>query len=159
MALPDLRSLLATLVGERIEFVIIGGLAVAAHGFVRTTEDVDLVPSPARDNLDSLVNALLGLDAVLTLAPERSPGPEERQALYRGRNLSVSTSAGDVDIVQRLPGVPSFADLAERADRVMPFGLALKVASRDDLLAMKRARGSAMDRADVERLMSHPEGK
>lgn len=139
-----------------MEFVVIGGLAVATHGFLRTTEALDLVPAPDRDNLDRLVNQLLGLDARLTLAPKRVPGPDERRALHRGRNLSVSTSAGDVDVVQRLAGVPAFADLAERAVTAAPFGLRLRIASRADLLAMKRARNSAMDRADIERLSREP---
>ena len=157
MALPDLRSLLQALVEEPAEFVVIGGLAVAAHGFLRTTEDLDLVPNPDHHNLDRMVNALIRLDARLTLAPERGPGPEERQGLYRGRNLSLSTRAGDVDLVQRLPGVPAYTDLASRATIARPFGFELAIASRDDLLAMKRARGSTMDLADIERL-TEPDG-
>jgi len=138
--------------------VVIGGLAVAAHGFLRATEDVDLVPDPDRDNLDRVVNVLLSLDATLTLAPERQPGPRERQALYQGRNLSLSTSVGDVDVVQRLPGVPAYAALAQRAMTISPFGFELRVASRGDLLAMKRARGNPLDLADIERLTGAREG-
>lgn len=152
MTLPDLRGLLDTLVGARVEFVLIGGLAVAVHGFVRTTEDVDLVPDPDPWNLDQLVNALLEQNARLTLAPDRAPGPDERSALYRGQNLSLSTRLGDVDIVQRLPGVPPYAELASRAVAVAPFGLAVQVASRADLVAMKRAGRRAIDLADLDYL-------
>lgn len=152
MSLPDLRGLLESLVDEAVEFVLIGGLAVAAHGFVRTTEDVDLVPDPSRGNLDRLVNRLLTLDARLTLAPERSPGPRERAALYHGRNLSLSTRLGEVDIVQRLPGVPDYGALTKRALSIEPFGLPIRVASRVDLIAMKRAGGRPIDLADLARL-------
>jgi hypothetical protein len=157
MSVPDLAGLLRALVDERVEFVLIGGLAVAAHGFVRATEDLDLVPAPDRDNLDRLLNRLVREDARLTLVPDRVPGPEERRALYRGRNLSVSTRLGDVDIVQRLPGVPSYSDLAARAVVVAPFGLEVRVASRSDLIAMKRAGGRAIDVADLERLEGPPD--
>jgi len=135
-----------------VEFVLIGGLAVAAHGFVRATEDVDVVPAPERENLDRLLNRLIREDARLSLAPDRVPAADERRALYSGRNLSVSTRLGDVDIVQRLPGVPSYPDLAQRAARITPFGLDVRVASREDLIAMKRAGGRAIDLADLERL-------
>jgi hypothetical protein len=154
MALPDLEGLLKALVEDRLEFVVIGGIAVAAHGFVRATEDLDIVPSPEATNLDRLVNRLVLLDARLTLAPDRVPGADERRALKQGRNLSVTTTLGELDVVQRLPGVPCFAELAERAVIVAPFGWSLRVASRADLVAMKRVRGSALDRADLEHLDS-----
>lgn len=152
LTVPDLHGLLAALVDEGVEFVVIGGVAVAAHGFIRGTDDLDLVPAPDRRNLDRLLNALVRQDARLTLRLDRTPGPEERRALYRGRNMSLWTRLGDVDIVQRPPGVPEYAALAERALEVAPFGVAIKMASRDDLLAMKRTRGSALDAVDVERL-------
>ena len=158
MGVPDLAGVLRALLDGDVEFVVIGGVAVAVHGFVRATEDVDLVPAPDRENLDRLVNRLVREDAHLTLAPERTLGAEERSALYRGRNLSVSTRLGDIDIVQRLPGVPPYADLSSRAIEVAAFGLAVRVASRDDLIAMKRASGRQIDLADLEQLEREPEG-
>jgi len=44
--LPDLAAMVATLHDEGVRHVVIGGVAVAAHGFVRATADVDLVPDP-----------------------------------------------------------------------------------------------------------------
>ena len=157
MTVPDLAGILRALVDDGVEFVVIGGMAMAVHGYVRATEDVDIVPAPKRENLDRLVNRLVREGARLTLAPDRTPGPDERQALYRGRNLSVSTRLGDVDVVQRLPGVPSYAELAERAVVVAPFGLQVRAASRGHLIAMKRAGGRAIDLADLERLERGPE--
>jgi hypothetical protein len=61
--LPDLAGLVGVLADYRVRYVVIGGVAVAAHGYVRATEDVDLVPDPDRDNLDRLGKALVSLDA------------------------------------------------------------------------------------------------
>ena len=152
MTLPDLTALLRTLTGADIEFVVVGGVAVAAHDYVRATEDVDLVPAPGADNLDRLANLLIELEARLVLNPERPIGDAERRALHQGRNLSVSTSVGDLDIIQRLPGVPSYADLRAEAMRVTLDDFELVVCSREHLVSMKRARGSAIDIADLERL-------
>jgi hypothetical protein len=124
---------------------------------VGVTEDVDLVPAPDDRNLDRLVNRLVREDGRLTLGPGRTPGPEERRALYRGRNLSVSTPLGDLDVVQPLPGVPAYSELATRAIVVTPSGLRLTVASRADLIAMKRAGGRPIDVADLEYLEAKPE--
>ena len=42
----DLRSLLETLQQHDVSFVVIGGVAVGAHGFIRGAEDLDVVPDP-----------------------------------------------------------------------------------------------------------------
>jgi hypothetical protein len=47
----DLGGLLRALVDADIRFVVIGGIAVAAHRVVRATEDVDIVPEPEGANL------------------------------------------------------------------------------------------------------------
>ena len=129
--LPDLAGLVRVLVAYRVRFVVIGGVAVAAHGYVRATEDLDVAADPRREL-----------------------GPAERTALYRGRNLTLTTRLGDLDVVQRLPGVPGYAALAADAEPSSIAGVALYVCSRAHLIAMKAARGSAQDRADLERLQA-----
>src|SRR4051812_22531000 len=150
--LPDLAGLVRVLGDDRVAFVVIGGVAVAAHGYVRATEDLDVVPDPDRDNLDRLGNALVSIDARLAADPQRELGAAERLALYQGRNLTLTTRLGDVDVVQRLPGVPGYAALAADAERSTIGGVPIAVCSRAHLIAMKTARGSAQDRADLERL-------
>lgn len=152
MALPDLTALLRALTDAGIEFVVVGGVAVAAHEYVRATEDVDLVPAPGHENLDRLANLLVELEGRLTLNLERPIGDVERRGLHQGRNLSVSTRIGDLDIIQRMPGVPSYADLSAEAIRVTIEDFELTVCSRGHLVSMKRARGDAIDIADLERL-------
>lgn len=148
----DLAGLLRALVQRDVRFVVIGGIAVAAHAIVRATEDVDIVPCPAPDNLDRLLDLLVELDARLVLNPERGIDEGVRDLVGRGRNLTVRTSLGDLDVVQALPGVPRYEALADTAVGVELHGVRFAVASRDHLIAMKRARGSALDQADVERL-------
>lgn len=58
----DLRSLLEALHLGAIRFVVIGGVAVGAHGYVRGTEDLDLVPDPDPENLKQLTKVLIELD-------------------------------------------------------------------------------------------------
>lgn len=60
----DLRSLLAVLNDHDVSFVVIGGVAVGAHGYVRGTEDLDLVPDPDPANLERLTAALEELGAL-----------------------------------------------------------------------------------------------
>jgi hypothetical protein len=154
--LPDLAGLVGALRDGGVRFVAIGGIAVAAHRVLRATEDLDIVPDPAPPNIDALANALVALDARLLQNPHRGVDPEVRTALRRGRNLTVTTRLGDLDVVQRLPGVPSFEILDADAWDATILGVRFRVCSREHLIAMKRARGTSLDLADLERLLDEP---
>jgi hypothetical protein len=152
----DLAGMLRALVEGEVRFVVIGGIAVAAHVAVRATEDIDLVPEPGAENLDRLCDVLERLDARLLLDPQRAIDAGIRTALQRGRNLPVTTRLGDVDVVQVLPGVPAYPVLDADAIGVELFAVRFRVCSREHLIAMKRVRGTALDQADLERLTETP---
>ncbi|MBS1870319.1 MAG: hypothetical protein JSS99_11715 [Actinobacteria bacterium] len=152
MTLPDLRALLSSLVEADVEFVVIGGIALVLQGGIRTTEDLDIVPAPDPANLDRLCRLLQALDARLLLNTARHFGPSEAQLLKQGRNVSLSTPLGDLDVVRRLAGVPAYSALAADADRYEIDGNQLQAASPQQLIAMKSVRGSAQDQADIETL-------
>ena len=58
---PD--DLLLTLTNAQVEFVVIGGIAVGVHGFVRATKDLDIVPDPSPENLERLAHVLVEIGA------------------------------------------------------------------------------------------------
>ena len=148
----DLAGLLRALATGDVRFVVIGGIAVAAHRAIRATEDVDIVPDPDHANLDRLCDVLASLDARLVRQPERGIDATVRAALRQGRNLTATTDLGDLDVVQRLPGVPTFQELDADAWVAELSGTHFRVCSLEHLIAMKRARGAAIDQADLERL-------
>lgn len=148
----DIGATLRALSDADVAFVLIGGVAVAAHGHIRGTEDVDLVPDPDPDNLLRLGNALAGLGARRLLGDGGAFVPADHDALAHHRNLSVVTRFGPLDVVQRVPGLPAFDELAARAVRIEAFGIPLLVISRSDLIAAKRARGAPRDLADIAAL-------
>jgi hypothetical protein len=151
--LPNLAGLIGALNDGGVRFVAIGGIAVAAHQVIRATEDLDLVPAADTQNIDALANTLVALDARLIRNTDRGIDADVRRALHRGKNLTVTTSLGDVDVIQRLPGVPSYTTLDADAWDATVLGVPFRVCSRAHLVAMKRARGSALDQADLERLL------
>lgn len=154
--LPDLAALVAALHAAGVRHVVIGGVAVAAHGFLRGTADVDLVPAPDADNLLALGNALVRLDARLPLAGgQRFEQAEHGRALRQGGNLTLDTADGGIDIVQRAPGLPGFATLDGAAVPTEILGTPVRVCSLEHLRAMKRAADRPIDRADLDAL---PEG-
>lgn len=148
--------MVATLHDEGVRHVVIGGVAVAAHGFVRATADVDLVPDPGPDNLRALGSALVRLDARLPLAGGRPfAHAEHGPVLRQGGNLTLDTAEGGLDVVQRAPGLPSFATLDAAAVPTEILGTPIRICSLEHLRAMKRAADRPIDRADLDAL---PEG-
>ena len=149
----DLRALLQAL-GERdVRFVVIGGVAVGAHGYPRGTADLDLVPDPDPDNLDRLVEALASLDATLPTANDRRFDPSsDAGVVQRGGNVTADTRFGGLDIVQLAQGVPGFSVLAEDAVESDVLGVPVLVCSLSRLREMKEAQGRTQDKADLENL-------
>ena len=103
----DIGATLRALDAGRVRFVVTGGVAVAAHGHIRGTEDVDIVPDPDGDNLLALGNALVALDARLLLGDQAPFGPRgARRAranaltLRRGISTTSRPSAGPADAAQ-----------------------------------------------------------
>jgi hypothetical protein len=128
-------------------FVIVGGLAVAAHGVVRATRDLDLVPEPSPENLDRLalrLGALGGehpVNDVLT-----------GSALARPVSFKLRTRLGDVQVLNRMPGIPPYAELVRSAVRVDFGSESALVCSLADLRRMKLASGRPRDLVDIAEL-------
>lgn len=148
----DIAGLLRRLDDAQVEYVLIGAVALAAHGPVRATEDLDLVPDPDPENLRKLGNLLVDMGAQLPTADARSFGQEDRAALAQGESLTLETALGGLDVVQRTEGVPSYLELAAEALALEVFGITARVCSRHHLREMKLARATHRDLADVEDL-------
>jgi hypothetical protein len=149
----DLRALADALHQHQVRYVVIGGLAVAAHGYVRATKALDIVPDPDRDNLRRLANALIDLEAVVP--PDDGQSFDHQRhgvSLRRGRNVTLTTRFGGLDVVQRAPGVPSYEDLAGKAVETQLLGVPVRICSLADLRQMKAARASERDLADLKGL-------
>lgn len=156
MSAFDLRALLAALHEREVRFVVIGGVAVGAHGYVRATEDLDLVPDPDPANLKLLTAALEALDSTLPTVEGRPFDPDKDGAvILRGGNVTADTRFGGLDVVQRLRGVPAYSELSKDAVESDLLGIPVRVCSLGRLREMKRELSRAQDQADLENL---PEG-
>jgi predicted nucleotidyltransferase len=146
-------ELLRRLTEARVEFVLIGGLAVNAWGVVRGTKDVDVVVAPDSANFERLAEVAVTAgghaqrgDALLGSSPSIAA------LLATGEQVAIETDLGRLDIVQGLDGVPSYEDLRARASEAEVLGVSVAVCSVEDLRAMKRAAGRTRDLADLEDL-------
>lgn len=142
----DANAILGELDAHDVDFVVIGGVAVQAHGHTRTTQDLDLVPEPSAENLARLAEALraLGARPVGALRPETLLIPDTGV-------LELDTDAGGIDIHRDPPGAAPYTELRERALE-LDLEVPVQVISLDDLIAMKHASGRPIDRGDISAL-------
>jgi predicted nucleotidyltransferase len=156
----DPVPLLRHLQEHGVEHIAIGGLAVSAHGHVRTSKDLDVVPNPAHANLERLAAALADINAVDEEAEDFDPGELPMSAtrvedLSRRGNFCLATDLGRLDIFQWVNGVEAddlYAELDREALSGNVEGITVRVCSLDHLRAMKRAAGRPQDLEDLKRL-------
>jgi hypothetical protein len=155
----SVEALVRTLEAADVRYLIAGGLAVVAHGYVRFTADLDLVLDLEEGNLR---RAMEGLGA-LSYRP-RAPvplhsflDPETRASWIREKNLRVFSLhspehlATEVDLFVELPF--DFAAAWREAKRLeIAPGVTAAFVGLRDLLAMKRRAGRPQDLEDAARL-------
>lgn len=148
--LVDLRGLIRGLRTHRVDYLVTGAMAMVFYGYVRNTEDLDLLVDATPENLERVADWLNSMSAMLRLNPMSQFGERERAGLLRGAQASVLTKMGQVDVFQQLPGLPDWPQLVEQAELYETEGLQVPVLDRATLIELKRQRGSYLDRADIE---------
>ena len=112
-------ELLLALREAHVRFVVIGGIAVGVHGYVRATKDLDIVPDPEPENVTRLSSLLRELDAehvgVGDFAAEEFPyDPIDPEQLALGANFRLETRLGPLDIMQWVAGIDESASLTHQ---------------------------------------------
>lgn len=152
----DIQGILAELNRGGVEFLLIGGVAVGFHGYVRATKDVDVVPAPDPQNLARLARVLRELGAEIEGAEEfeegELPDPLDADALGLGGNWVLRTRLGRFDIMQWIGEEALWEKLSPGAIETEIDGLTIKVISYEDLVALKETAGRPEDLTDLQRL-------
>ena len=148
----DPVALLRVLRAHQVDFLVVGGIAARLRGAPLLTQDVDIVPSADRDNLERLAKALQALDARLrtTTEPDGMPFPFDPGLLESATVWTLVTKHGDLDLVMSPSGTGGYRDLVVDADELkVAVGpdLTVKVASLADVIRSKEAAGREKDRA------------
>lgn len=143
-------SLLAALTEGGVDFVVVGAMAVGVHGEVRATGDLDvMVPHGDEANRERLDAVLKRLDAKL-IPPEQAGAQPNPTDSYPA--LMFRTRHGRLDVLYRPDGSAPYEKVKQRSVLTAIGGHQVRVAGRDDLIAMKLAAGRAHDLIDVATL-------
>ena len=144
----DALDMLLALDEENADYLIIGAHALAAHGVIRATLDVDLWVRPTAKNALATYNALVRFGA-----PVSAHGVGKAYFAKPDRVYQIGLPPRRIDLLSSISGVTVREGFSGAV--VLPFGGApRKVLSIAMLIQNKRATGRTKDLADVERLQA-----
>ena len=146
------EELLRLLLEHDVRFVVIGGFAAQAHGSPSLTGDLDIVPSWDGENLRKVAEVLVNIAAVRHGLPVGAPPmpPLDARTLRAGSVFTLNSRFGRIDLLSSPdPGLDHSA-LLRNSVEIELFGLSVRAAGLDDLIAMKRAAGRPKDRVELE---------
>lgn len=148
MEATRLADLLRALVRHRVDFVLVGGGAAVLAGAGFTTEDLDIVPSFERENLDRLLAALVEIDATYLDPAGRHIAPTMERLENLRLNL-LRTRLGRLDVLRRVEPGLEYPQLVERSSWVEVEELRIRTLDLDALIESKEATGRDKDRAHL----------
>ena len=157
----DPGRILATLDQHQVEYLLVGGLGAQAHGSLRATFDIDVVPATTEENWERLAAALRELDARLRVGgmtddeARQLPVSIDAVTLRSFGSSTWMTDAGPIDVLHDLPvsgGRRSFDELERRHAIAEIGGIAVHVAALDDIVASKEHANRDKDREALPEL-------
>jgi len=138
--------MLGGLVSNKVRFVVVGGLAAAAHGSSRVTNDLDICYDALDgDNLVSLAGVLAGWKAYPRGVETGLPFMMDDRTLRGAPILTLTTTEGDIDVLDRIAGVGPYADVRKHSEKVSALGVSFRVLDLPSLIKAKRAAGRPRD--------------
>jgi hypothetical protein len=147
-------KLLQALVENAVDFVLVGGLAGLLHGSAYPTFDLDVVYARDRQNISRMTAVLRGIGVRLRGAPADLPFVLDERTIENGSNFTFETEFGPFDILGHADGMPSYEQLRANSKLTSLDGIDVRVASLDDLIAMKRAANRTKDKLMVEEYLA-----
>ena len=141
-------SMLSGLTKKKVRFVVVGGVAAAAHGSSRITNDLDICyDAEAVANIAALASLLAGWHAYPRGIEEgltRSFIMDDR-TLCNAPILALTTSEGDIDVMDQIAGVGPFDAVESHSERISALRVRFRVLDLPSLIKAKRAAGRPRD--------------
>jgi hypothetical protein len=140
----DYREMLSILLENKVDFLLVGAYAMAAHGFPRATGDLDIFIRPDVKNAKKVYKALADFGAPMdsiTIEDFEKPGTIFQIGVIPRR----------IDVINEIDGV-SYEEAEKDKVIVDIEGLKVPIISKPKLIINKKAAGREQDRLDAIRL-------
>jgi hypothetical protein len=144
--MTDVAAFVKLLAVHHVQFVIIGGQAMRAHGSAHVTDDMDICYQRTPANLAALATALAPIHPYLRGAPLGLPFCFDVLTLTSGLNFTLDTDYGEIDLLGEVSGIGNYDQVLAQSMEQTAFGLTVRILSVDGLIAAKKASGRGKDR-------------
>lgn len=141
---PDFKEFVQLLNAHDVKYLVVGGYAVALHGYPRNTKDIDIWLWLDASNAEKLLQALdefgfgsLGLSTEDFLVPDQI--------------IQLGYPPARIDLITTLPGV-EFADCYASRVEIQVENTTVNFIDLENLKRNKRASGRPQDIADLANL-------
>lgn len=140
----DYKDMLQALADEKVRFLLVGAYALAAHGYLRATMDIDIWVMPSPWNAEAVLRALRHFGA-----PLHDLTVEDLQ--IDGTIFQIGVAPRRIDLITTASGL-YFEETFKRSLTLTIEGIEVHIPSLDDLIHNKRTTGRIKDLADAEAL-------
>lgn len=148
----SLYKAIHVLANARIEFVVIGGMALRSHGSGYLTQDLDVCYSRKRVNLERIAFALREYSPRPRGFPDELPFIWDWSTLQNGSNFTLKTTLCDIDLLAEVAGIGTYEDVFANSVNVDFEGTTVRILSIDALIVAKTTAGRKKDEAGLEEL-------
>lgn len=145
--LSELNIIIKKLNEEKVDYALCGGLAVAIYGFVRATEDIDLLI--LLKDIVKIKNILLNNGYTI----EANPMTFQSDKVKIERIIKIDQKKEDAISVDLLLVTPEIEKVWDSIQTLIWNGMELSIVSKQGLIDLKKLRNSKQDQADIEYLM------
>ncbi len=141
----EFESALKSLTAEKVDFVIVGGLAISAHSTGYITTDLDFCYLRTKENLKKIVAALEPFKPRFRNFPKDLPFIWDERTLQSGTNFTLETKIGAIDMLGEVAGVGSFEEVKAESVSAKLYGCDVLLLSLEGLIKAKKAAGRTKD--------------
>lgn len=140
----DFKEFIQLLNDNHVHYLVVGGYAVALHGYPRYTKDIDIWIELAQENATRIIETLEQFGFGLL-------GLKENDFLVEDQIIQLGYAPNRIDIIFTLPGV-KFKECNDKRLLVDIDGVEVNFIDRENLRNNKKATGKLQDLADLEKL-------
>ena len=134
----------------KVEFVIVGGVAIRSHGGNYITEDLDICYSRSNENLKKLAEVLGPLNPRPRGLEKGLPFVFDWKTLQHGTNFTFRTDMGDIDLLGEVLGIGNYNDLLIQSITVDLDGFPTQILSVSGLIIAKEAAARPKDQVGLQ---------
>jgi hypothetical protein len=148
----NLKALLARLIAEKVEFVVVGGVAAVARGSCRATFDLDVAVRLSQENLSRLHAAVADLHPRHRMHPDRPPWDLQPDDASRFRNIYLTTDLGTLDCLGDVAGLGEYTAVLDWSDDIESGSGVVRMLTLDGLIRAKQVLTQPKDREHLAEL-------